>query len=517
MLNPSAFNMALAKLLIHTTHLFMFSYSIELSRLTSWSENAHKILGVSDDDIIHNKNILFRNIHHQDLLKVMGAFNKAIKEKGVVQVTYRWKGTKNEPEKTLHLRAGVNEVDNEYLLEGFIIDVTNLDVPKKVITKEITPTSIEDAEEIEQRTIKTILAAIPEKVIVLNTSLIITCVSSPSNLDDFNFGDKNFSHDLLQNGELFLKCFNDENQKHLFNINLERILKGENDTAYIRIAYNERNYAVNFSALKDNISVNGIIILVSDISDTLKIEKDVLRLEHSNETRLLAAGVSHNINNALQAITSQASIIQALSSDPQISEACTSIQNSIVQASQTTKRLTRLDRIDESTLSIIDLNSALLMALNNQKSLIKSHNSTQKKIILSFGTPPQIFASYKEIVFALEQIIQNANEATPRGEISLTTDEIFLKDYQIETLPAGHYGVVKIKDTGCGMNEEKRTHCTLPFFTTKNLEKHSGLGLSGEGLGLTQAYSIIQNLKGTIQIESIENVGTTVTVYLPKA
>src|SRR5262249_42742558 len=64
-----------------------------------------------------------------------------------------------------------------------------------------------------------------------------------------------------------------------------------------------------------------------------------------------------------------------------------------------------------------------------------------------------------------------------------------------------------VRDTGVGMATEVRRRAFDPFFTTK--------GARGTGLGLSVVYGIVSRHGGRVQIESHENVGTTVVLHLP--
>ena len=64
-------------------------------------------------------------------------------------------------------------------------------------------------------------------------------------------------------------------------------------------------------------------------------------------------------------------------------------------------------------------------------------------------------------------------------------------------------------DTGCGMPESIQGHIFEPFFTTK--------GDRGTGLGLAMVYGVVMQNGGSIDVQSIEHVGTTFTIELPIA
>lgn len=78
------------------------------------------------------------------------------------------------------------------------------------------------------------------------------------------------------------------------------------------------------------------------------------------------------------------------------------------------------------------------------------------------------------------------------------------------TLTSGEYVLVCISDTGYGMLPEIKEKAQEPFFTTRELGK-------GRGLGLSIVYGFMQSVDGSIDIESEAGKGTTVNLYLPRA
>jgi len=66
-----------------------------------------------------------------------------------------------------------------------------------------------------------------------------------------------------------------------------------------------------------------------------------------------------------------------------------------------------------------------------------------------------------------------------------------------------------IRDNGCGMDEEAQRHIFDAFYSTKSVDR-------GSGLGLTLCQSIVNEHGGTIEIESQADAGTTVHIYLPR-
>lgn len=72
--------------------------------------------------------------------------------------------------------------------------------------------------------------------------------------------------------------------------------------------------------------------------------------------------------------------------------------------------------------------------------------------------------------------------------------------------------VLKVSDTGCGIEYEKQKQIFEPFFTTK---AGNGNRESGRGLGLSFCKKVIENHDGIISVESVRDEGTTFTISLP--
>jgi len=113
----------------------------------------------------------------------------------------------------------------------------------------------------------------------------------------------------------------------------------------------------------------------------------------------------------------------------------------------------------------------------------------------------ELIVKYDPIYFkeALLCIIRNSIEAMDIGGILEISAEFI-----------GKHVLVTIKDTGNGISKENLPHVIEPFFSTKqNIEKNYGLGL-------TSSYRIIRQHKGTLEINSRTNEGTTVLIRIPK-
>ena len=111
---------------------------------------------------------------------------------------------------------------------------------------------------------------------------------------------------------------------------------------------------------------------------------------------------------------------------------------------------------------------------------------------------------------ALLNLVLNARDALPQGgEIRLSTRRVELAPGSAGSLRPGRYAALRVSDDGTGMDEETRAHIFERFFSTKDPERGSGLGLS-----LVQAF--VSEAAGEILVRSGLGTGTTVELLLPE-
>ena len=96
------------------------------------------------------------------------------------------------------------------------------------------------------------------------------------------------------------------------------------------------------------------------------------------------------------------------------------------------------------------------------------------------------------------------------GLLTIQTRNKHIKSTDVKSLNlnSGDYSVLKITDTGCGMNESVKAMIFDPFYSTK--------GEQGTGLGLSQVYGFVERSGGAIKVDSEQDHGTCFEFYFPR-
>ncbi|WP_134699573.1 PAS domain S-box protein [Ammoniphilus sp. YIM 78166] len=246
------------------------------------------------------------------------------------------------------------------------------------------------------------------------------------------------------------------------------------------------------SPIWENGRISGGVVAFKDISEKRMAEEYLLKSEKLELAGQLAAGVAHEIRNPLTSIKGFIQLLEIGLSKPEYFsimrsefERIEDIINEFLALSKPQSILFQPERIDE-------LLSQMIQLMNSQAIL---HNAV---IIPNIDRElPSVYCDKNKLKQVFINVIKNAIEATEEGgviRVEATTND-------------NHRIIVRIIDYGCGIPEHRFKNLFEPFYSTKE---------KGTGIGLMVSFKIIQEHQGSIQIESQEGKGTTVTITLPQ-
>lgn len=230
-----------------------------------------------------------------------------------------------------------------------------------------------------------------------------------------------------------------------------------------------------------------------------QLEEQVLQSEKMAQVGRLAQGLVHDFNNLLLIIGGHSEQLLKLLQEPHLEEMARTIQEAAERAGILVRQLHHLTRRATDERTAVDLN-ALLVSWEGfiQKAL-------GPRIVLTLGLDQRlrpVWAHKEQIEQLVLNLVVNAGDAMPEG------GNLLLGTENAQT-PWGEQVVkLTVRDNGCGMEAAVRDNIFEPFYTTKDTDR-------GTGLGLPTVSAILQAHGGTIDVETAPNRGTTFTVFLP--
>jgi len=247
------------------------------------------------------------------------------------------------------------------------------------------------------------------------------------------------------------------------------------------------------------------------------VEERTLQLKETHEKLLhqdkmaslgkLSASVVHEINNPIAGILNLLMLLKRIIEEGSVNEEEIQQFKQYLNLMETETR--RIGRIVSNLLAFsrqsrmrvkhVDLNRVIEKTLFLNSNLLKINGIKVEKDL--DRDLPDIMGSEDQLQQVFMNLISNAAEAMETSQEGVLRVET---EHSLENNSI----VIRVKDTGGGISKENRAALFEPFFTTKKKGK-------GVGLGLSVVYGIIEEHKGSINVESEVGRGTTFVVELP--
>jgi signal transduction histidine kinase len=230
--------------------------------------------------------------------------------------------------------------------------------------------------------------------------------------------------------------------------------------------------------------------------------KESLRLQSLGN---LVGSVAHDFNNLLMTLSANVELGKR-SNLPGFSTQLKNMERAIRRGSSLTRRLLGVARKQPLRKEVVSLQS-----LGEDFGLVRA--SLPERVGLSVDIPDSLWSvdvDPAEFELAVINVAVNARDALPgNGLFTIVASNVQLDDTSM--LPVrGDFVKLSLSDNGVGMSEEVFRQAFEPLFTTKPMGE-------GTGLGLAHVRAFCEQSGGTVTLESVQGVGTTVTLYLPRA
>jgi len=261
----------------------------------------------------------------------------------------------------------------------------------------------------------------------------------------------------------------------------------------------------------DDGSVVGHRGILRDMTERKALQKQLLQAQKMEAVGALASGVAHDFNNLLQVVLGYSELVL---SDEDLPYHLRDDLGRVLLAGRNgadlVQRLLTFSRKTETKPLNLDLNQRIRQT---QKFLQRTIPKMIDIELILEDDLARIHTDPTQMDQVLMNLAVNARDAMPDGgkltviTQNVTLDEEYCRLYVLGATP-GDYVLLKLSDTGQGMDEETVERIFEPFFTTKEIGR-------GTGLGLAMVHGIVKQNNGHITVYSEVGKGTTFRVYFP--
>ena len=287
------------------------------------------------------------------------------------------------------------------------------------------------------------------------------------------------------------------------------LVKGQIETRGLLRAL---RYAIGRKIMADGVSpekeqrpyINSIMTEYHNTEDKLR------QAQKMEAVGQLTGGVAHDFNNLLTVILGNVELAQETEGlGKTVSSLLAAAERAALRGGELTGRLLSFSRKQTLLPQRVDINRLV--------------DETVKLLRLTLGAtitletrrdPMPTFAIVDpgQLENALLNLGVNARDAMPNGgALSIAVGHMVLDGERVQSyhdVAPGQYVTIAVSDDGTGMTEEVKARAIEPFFTTKDIGK-------GSGLGLSMVYGFVKQSGGHVTIYSEIGHGTTIRLYLP--
>ncbi|MFO7736547.1 MAG: ATP-binding protein, partial [bacterium] len=316
-------------------------------------------------------------------------------------------------------------------------------------------------------------------------------------------GAKMIGKERSQLKESRVQFFISDDTKSTFNLFLESIFKNTGiETCEITLL-NSDNLLIPVY-ITGTAPENGeyCLITMTDISERRKMEEGLQKIQKLESLGVLAGGIAHNFNNLLCGIFGYIDMAYESSNKKEVKNYLFEVLNSIDRARGLTQQLLTFSKggapVKRTEPMLPFLKETVQFALSGSN------------VSCNFDLPTDLWScnfDKNQIQQVVDNIVINAQQSMLNGgTIWFSAQNIHLSENEHPSLPQGRYIKISIRDMGVGIPKEIQPRIFDPYFTTKT---------TGNGLGLSTSFSIINRHDGSIDIESETGKGTVLNIYLP--
>jgi len=262
-------------------------------------------------------------------------------------------------------------------------------------------------------------------------------------------------------------------------------------------------------------SSQGLAIFCRDITEHKQaleagrvIQEQLHQSQKMESVGQLTGGIAHDFNNLLTVVSVNLELIDRIAESSKIRRFSAVARRAVDRGAKLTAQLLAFSRRQKLNPKLINANELICEFQSLVRQAVgggcEVRLKTDEQLWLCYVDPPLLET-------ALLNLALNGRDAMANGGVlEIETRNVVLNEGDVKGGSSGAYVRLSVKDNGCGIAPELLDRIFEPFFTTKEVGK-------GTGLGLSMVYGFVRKTGGHVAVESEPGIGTTVSLYLPKA
>lgn len=252
-----------------------------------------------------------------------------------------------------------------------------------------------------------------------------------------------------------------------------------------------------------------LLTIMRDISERKSLEEQFYRSQRQESIGALAGGVAHDFNNILTPVSMAASMLRMDLAPADREKALKTIEDSARRGADVVRRLMTFSKGIDGDRSPQHPQDLVEDVVNIVEQSFPRNIDINKILAPEI---PCVEADRTQIHQVLLNLCVNARDAMPEG--GTLTFEVRREEVSEKSLPqspharSGDFVVLRVTDTGTGIRQEDFERIFDPFFSTKSIQR-------GTGLGLSTSLGIVRSHRGFLTVTSEVNQGSVFALYLP--